>query len=145
MQLSLASYWTPTEVANAVSERRICETADQPVPVYRRLSAPSLEPRVHYQTPDLPGLFRLWAGIRLAERGCAHAIQYFAIEDSSGRPPDDRSLIADAEAFALIHSLDPKFDFAYELSCSDPQLQTCHSSCTDCEYERRALFRNAHS
>src|SRR5579863_10302215 len=50
--------WTPMDVANAVSERRICEAADA-FSVYLWLPAPSPQPRVHHQTSHLPGLLRL--------------------------------------------------------------------------------------
>src|SRR5579863_3364834 len=59
--------WILTAVANGGSARRIYEAAGISA-VYLWLPAPPYEPRVHHQAPDIQGLLRLWAGIRIARR-----------------------------------------------------------------------------
>jgi len=57
----------PMEVANAGNERRICENAGF-LGAPLGLPASSSQPDIHHQTPHLPGVLRLWAGVRLAQR-----------------------------------------------------------------------------
>src|SRR5579859_659742 len=58
--------WTPMEVANVASARRIYEGLARRIPVCFWLPTPPPQPCVHYQTPHIQGLLRLRAGIRLA-------------------------------------------------------------------------------
>jgi hypothetical protein len=93
------------EVANAASARRIYEAVVGRVPICFRLPAPSHQPCVHDQTPNISSLLRLWTGIRLACRSLANAAQYF-----SGHPRRDESSSCKLRCPRFDHALHRNFD-----------------------------------
>ena len=81
----------PMEASSAASDRRIYEGVVSCDPICFRLSAPSSQSCVHYQTPHVQDLLRLWTGIRLAKPAVVSKKQLLA----------GRSLGADAPSEAI--------------------------------------------
>src|SRR4029077_14732289 len=101
--------WTPTEVANAASARRIYEILAERFPVYVWMPSPTPQPCVHDQTPDVQGLLRLWTGIRFAAFTHACTVRWLSDGCLKARIP-------------ILHRKRARVDgsfFTWELSCSD--------------------------
>lgn len=121
----------PMEVANAASERRINETTELDSPVCFWLPAPSRQPCVHDQAPHIPGLLRLWTGIRLAGRGCANTVRRFP-----ERPPGNESSSCTLKLARLILSPYRNLDSSHVSYLAQTRRpNTCHpyssSECAD--------------